>query len=123
MLSIPESPLTEDPYKDHQTGYFKSLTDSQTLDRRAKHKINADVPKTAGIPSPISPRPVRLTNPMTRSVPDIQEPIKKQKKPRTFNKIAILSSYFEQKIAQLSASGSSRMKKSWKLLGPKKAAR
>ncbi|XP_052816892.1 SNF-related serine/threonine-protein kinase-like isoform X2 [Mya arenaria] len=122
MLAIAESPSHDDADKDPQSGYFKSLTSSQTLDRRSKTKLQ----DLESGPGPICPKPVRPLNLMTRSVPEIQEPIRaKLKKPRNFNKIAILSSFFEQKIAQLAGNGASKKKKgkSWRILAFKKDRR
>jgi hypothetical protein len=61
---------------------------------------------------------------MTKSVPEIHEPVRqKQKKSRAFSRIAILSSYFEQKIAALSGNGSSQKKSGWRLPGFSKKKR
>lgn len=112
LLAIPESPSSEfSPSADARLDYFKSLTTSQTLDRRAKHKVNQGVtsPKTA------SPRMTRPS--INRSNPEVGEPAAraKQKKPRAFSKIAILSSFFEQKIAALSNSSSHSKGRTWRL--------
>lgn len=120
MLTLAESPCSEEfPGVEQRMEYFKSLTDSQTLERRPKNK-----PATPPATSPVCPRPVHPLNKLSRSVPDIQEPTvrtTKAKKPRGFTKIAILSSYFEQKIAELTGSGGLQKKGSpWRLFGRKK---
>lgn len=117
MLAIPESPSSEYSPSDARLDYFKSLTTSQTLDRRAKNKVQqqgTSSPKTA------SPRMVRPS--INRSNPEVREPVAraKSKKPRAFSKIAILSSFFEQKIAALANSGSASKGRSWKFPGLKK---
>ncbi|KAH3773442.1 hypothetical protein DPMN_174803, partial [Dreissena polymorpha] len=121
MLTLPESPSSEFPGVEQRMEYFKSLTDSQTLERRPKNK--PVTPATPPALSPVCPRPVHPLNKLSRSVPDIQEPTlrTKPKKSRGFSKIAILSSYFEQKIAELTGSGSLQKKGSpWRLFGLKK---
>jgi len=117
MLAIPESPPSEfSPSPDSRLDYFKSLTTSQTLDRRAKHKVNQ---QTLSSPKTASPRMVRPS--INRSNPEVREPQakSKSKKPRAFSKIAILSSFFEQKIAAL-AGGAGGKGRSWRLPGFRK---
>lgn len=116
LLAIAESPSLELSPSDARLDYFKSLTTSQTLDRRAKHKIHQ---------GPISPKtasPQMVRPPINRSNPEIREPVAraKQKKPRAFSKIAILSSFFEQKIAALANSSSQSKGRSWKFPGLKR---
>lgn len=113
QLVIPESP-TESGETDSKVDYFTTLTDSQTLDRRTRNRTSI---KTApSSPALAIPHNVRPVYPMTKSVPEIREPVRqKQKKTRAFSRIAILSSYFEQKIAALSGSGNSQRKTGWKL--------
>ena len=105
MLAIPESPSREETgeYLEPQADYFKSLTASQTLDRRSKHRA-----RSAGNVQPVSAgaqlaRPryghLDLSPSPNREIPTIQEPVlpattKKTKK--SFSKIAILSNFFEQ---------------------------
>lgn len=118
-MAIAESPTSEYPEADSRYDYFKSLTTSQTLGRRSK----LQTPSNSELISPLSasadtPHHVRPVFPLTKSVPQIREPARqKQKKARAFSRIAILSSFFEQKIAALSGSGSSQKKLSWRLPG------
>ncbi|XP_045191432.2 SNF-related serine/threonine-protein kinase-like isoform X3 [Mercenaria mercenaria] len=114
QLVIPESP-TEAGETDTRIDYFTTLTDSQTLDRRTRNRTSV---KTApSSPSLAVPHTVRPVFPMTKSVPEIHEPVRRKKKSRAFSRIAILSSYFEQKIAALSGNGSSQKKTGWRLPG------
>ncbi|XP_060579752.1 SNF-related serine/threonine-protein kinase-like isoform X3 [Ruditapes philippinarum] len=121
QLIIPESP-TEVGESDPRSDYFTTLTNSQTLDRRTRNRTSV---KTApSSPSLAIPHSVRPLYPMTKSVPEIHEPVRqKQKKSRAFSRIAILSSYFEQKIAALSGNGSSQKKSGWRLPGFSKKKR
>lgn len=113
-MVIPESP-SDTSESDPRTDYFTSLTNSQTLDRRAR--LRAPVRTAPSSPSLAIPHSVRPLYPMTKSVPEIHEPAKqKQKRARAFSRIAILSSYFEQKIAALS-NGCTQKKTGWRLPG------
>ena len=87
--------------------YFKSLTTSMTLDRKSSFKKQHEEIKAAKERS-ASPRLGRLDKRNQGGqpvIPVVQEPVQaKKKKPRGFSKIAILSSFFEKKAADLAAS-------------------
>ena len=108
MLSIAESPETEfpagDTSEDARNEYFKSLTQSMTLGRRPKSK-SANLPvNTSRTPPSVSPRMGRFN---MSPIPVVKEPSSMKKtKGRGFSKIAILSSFFESKIAALANSAS-----------------
>ncbi|KAL4235304.1 hypothetical protein ACF0H5_006939 [Mactra antiquata] len=119
LLAIDESPVSEYAETDPRYDYIKSLTSSQTLGRKAKLQVPTHSEhKTPLSASATSQHQVRSLFPLTKSVPSIREPAKqKQKKSRAFSRIAILSSFFEQKIAALSGNGSSQKRHGWRLPG------
>ena len=94
-----------------------------TLDRRSSFKKQHEALKQAkesGMKASVSPRMGRLniSNKGGQSnIPVVQEPVVvKKKKHRGFSKIAILSSFFEKKAADLAASSISKDAKTgfWK---------
>ena len=100
--------------------YFKSLTTSMTLDRRSSLKKQHEEMKAVKERS-VSPRMERVMSSSQGSrpvIPVVKEPVAvKKKKPRGFSKIAILSSFFEKKAADVAATSFTRDAKTgfWRL--------
>lgn len=119
LIVIPESPTVGEPEPTQE--YFKSLTQSMTLDRRSSFKKQHEAMKLAkerAQKAIVSPRIGRLNiahQGGQASIPKIQEPVEAKKtKPPGKSKIAIFGSFFEKKAADLAASNISKSVKDTK---------